>query len=129
MSGQENQNNIQNAQLGRKVFVSAGEFGDKFQSKGEVFKFLTHDCSTYLPGYESVTIFHMRDLVSGKKIRIKDVDVKHIIVPHFEGLKVETMLEYAETKPFVMACLPAVQRERESLPRQYLANVIYTKVG
>ena len=71
----------------------------------------------------------MRDLVIGKKIRIKDTDVKHITVPHFEGLEVEIMLDYAESKPFVMACLPAVKRERESLLRAYLANVIFTKVG
>ena len=118
-----------NLALGQKVRVSAGAFGDKFQSKGEVFKFLTHDCSTYLPAYDTVTIYHMRDLVAGKKIRIKDVDVKHITVPHFEGLKIEAMLDYAATKPFVMACLPAEKREREALPRQYVANVIYTKVG
>ena len=27
-----------------------------------------------------------------------------------------------------MACLPSVERERLSLPRQYLANVLYTIV-
>ena len=116
-------------QLGQKVRIDAAAFGAKFQSKGEVFRFLTHDCGTYLPSYENVTVFHMRDLVAGKKIRIKAADVKHITVPHFEGLKIQTMLSYASTKPFVMACLPAVLREREALPRQYVANCIYTKVG
>ena len=43
-------------------------------------------------------------------------------------MKIETMLQYAEVHPEVMACLPSVRREREALPRQYLANVIFTVV-
>ena len=39
------------------------------------------------------------------------------------------MLEYAAQYPEVMQALPMVQREREKLPRGYLANVIYTIVG
>lgn len=55
--------------------------------------------------------------------------VKVITVPHFEGLKIETMLDYAATKPGVMEALPIIQREREKLPRAYVANMIYTIVG
>ena len=71
----------------------------------------------------------MKDLAAGKKTRIKETTVKHMTVPHFHGLKIEAMLDYAADKPAVMACLPEMQRERETLPRSYLANVIYTKVG
>ena len=46
-----------------------------------------------------MTIFHMADLAAGKRRRIKEVDVKVITVPHFEGLKIETMLEYAAQHP------------------------------
>ena len=111
------------------MLVDAGAFGHKFQSKSEVYRFLTHDCGTYLPKYQSCTIYHMRDLVAGRKTRIKETSVKHMTIPHFKGLKIEAMLEYSEDKPHVMACLPAVQHEREALPRQYVSNVIYTKVG
>jgi len=82
-----------------------------------------------LPTYECVTIFHLRDLVGGKRRRIKEVAVKVITVPYFEGLKIETMLEYASTRQNVMDALPMVKREREKLPRAYLANLIYTIVG
>ena len=128
---QNNPGNIgnQDGQLGQKVRVDPAAFGAKYQSKGEVYRFLTHDCGTYLPKYDTVTIYHMKELVAGTRIRIKEVDVKHITVPHFEGLKIETMLEYAESKPFVMAGLPSIKREREALPRQYVANVLYTKIG
>ena len=71
----------------------------------------------------------MADLASGKRQRIREVDVKQIRVPHFDGLKIETMLMYAEMHPNVMRALPSIQRERLKLPRSYIANLIYTIVG
>jgi hypothetical protein len=68
--------------------VNPQSFGAKFQSKREVYRFLTHDCGAYLSSYETMTIFHLRDLISGKRKRIKAADVKVITVPHFKGLKV-----------------------------------------
>jgi hypothetical protein len=40
-----------NAQPGDKVRIDAQAFGAKFQSKREVYRFLTHDCGAYLPAY------------------------------------------------------------------------------
>ena len=71
----------------------------------------------------------MADLAAGRKRKLKEASIRNITIPHFEGLKMETMLEYAESRQNVMDALPAVKREREKLPRQYLANVIYTIVG
>ena len=71
----------------------------------------------------------MRDLAAGRRRRIKEINVKHITIPHFDGLKLETMLMYAAMVPEVMESLPTVEREREKLPRPYLANLIYTIVG
>ena len=76
-----------------------------------------------------MTIYHMADLAAGRRRKLKETTIKSINIPQFEGLKMETMLEYAEERPQVMQALPAVKREREKLPRQYLANVIYTIVG
>ena len=108
--------------------IDAGEFGSKYQSKPEVYRFCTHDCGMYICKYDAVTIWHLRDLIARKRTPIKQTAVQHIQVPRFEGLKIETMLDYSAGKPEVMACLPSVKREREALPRQYLANVIYTIV-
>ena len=73
-----------------------------------------------------MTIFHLRDLISLKRKRIKAVDVKVITVPHFKGLKVEAMFEWAYQHAEVMRCFPSVQRERDDLPRPYVANIINT---
>ena len=82
----------QNQQPPEKVSVDAATFGAKYQSKREVFRFLTHDCGCFLPSYESCTIFHMRDIAGGKRRRLKAKIVKQIFVPNFERLTIDTML-------------------------------------
>ena len=42
-------------------------FGAKFGTKAEIYRFLTVEASLYLPPYETITIWHMRDLASGDK--------------------------------------------------------------
>ena len=111
------------------MMIDAAAFGSKYQSKKEVYRFLTHDCGSYLPSYDTVTIFHMRDIVAGKRTRIKEAKVKTINIPHFEGLTVEKFLAYAADKPEVMMALPILERERLKLPRSYIANVIYTIIS
>ena len=93
------------------VLVDAKAFGAKFQTKREVYRFLTHDCSVYLSSYETMTIYHMKDLAASKRRRINQMAVKVITVPHFDGLKIETMLEYANMFPHVMEALPSIRRE------------------
>ena len=51
----------------QKESLSAKTFAAKFRSKKEVWNFLTIDCGAYLPPMENITIYHMKDLVSGKK--------------------------------------------------------------
>ena len=93
------------------VLVDAATFGAKFKTKREVYRFLTHDCSVYLSSYETMTIYHMKDLAASKRRRISQLGVKVITVPHFDGLKIETMLEYANMFPHVMEALPSIRRE------------------
>ena len=104
-------------------------FGAKFTSKRECYRFLTHDCGAYLAAYQSMTIWHLRDVISGDRTLIKETAVKEITVPFFEGLTIETFLKYASDKPAVMRALPALERERIALPRSYIAKVIYTIAG
>ena len=109
--------------------MDAAAFGAKFQSKREVYRFLTHDVSTYISSYETMTIYHMADLAAGRRRRIRQLEVKVITIPHFDGLNIERMLEYAEGRQDVIDCLPMLRRDLERLPRSYLGNVIYTVVG
>ena len=64
--------------------------------------------------------------MSGARSRIRNDKVKVITVPHFKGLKVEAMFDWAYDYPDVMKHFPMTLREREDLPRTYIANVIHT---
>ena len=63
------------------VSINAASFGAKYASKREVYRFLSSKARIYLPNYESVTIFHMRDIVAGRRKKIKLDVVKVITVP------------------------------------------------
>ena len=76
-----------------------------------------------------VTIYHLRDLAAGKRTKIHCDDVKVLIVPHYEGLTIVSMLTFAEAHLAVAAALPSEPREVLKLPREYVANVIHTLVG
>ena len=70
----------------------------------------------------------MRDLCSGQKKIIKSTSVKHIAIPSFEGLTIKDLLFYANMYPEVMNALPSGD-ELNKVPRQYIADIIYTMVG
>ena len=49
------------------VKINVKEFAAKAQSKREVYSLLTIDCKAYLPKYETITIYYLKDLLSGVK--------------------------------------------------------------
>ena len=51
----------------QQVKVDVNLFNAKFASKGEVYRFLATECSVYLPPYQTVTIWHLKDLASSNK--------------------------------------------------------------
>ena len=132
MQDQSNNNSRQvpNVNGGRQMaMVSAQSFGAKYAGKREVYRFLTHDVGAYLSSYETMTVWHMKDLVNGKRKMLKAKDIKHVTVPQFEGLAIKDLLEFARSYDEVIAALPLVKTEIDKLPRQYIANIISTLVG
>ena len=95
----------------------------------QVYRFLTAEVKAYVPSYDSVTIYHLRDLAAGNRRIIHSTQVKVLTVPQYEGLTTTDMLSFSKTYPAVEECLPTEEREILKLPRAYIANVIYTNVG
>lgn len=112
-----------------KVNITAAEFAAKFQSKREVYRFLSSEAAIYLSSIETLSIYHLRDLVANKRKRIRCKEVKFISIPQFAGLSIKDLLAYAEGYEEVMRALPITKNELDKLPRQYIANIIYTIVG
>ena len=45
-----------------KHIITTAEFGSKYRAKTEVYRFLAFDVGAYLPGFNDVTAWHLRDL-------------------------------------------------------------------
>ena len=67
----DNQNQImqQPVNLGPQMpqTMSAKDFAAKYQSKREVYLFFTLNCQAYLPRYENITIYFLKDIAMGLK--------------------------------------------------------------
>ena len=51
----------------QKQQVTAAAFSAKFRSKREIYVFLTVDAKAYLCNCDNLTIYFLKDVVSGKK--------------------------------------------------------------
>lgn len=51
----------------KKQSVTAATFASKFRSKREVYVFLTVDVKAYLCNCDNLTIYFLKDLVTGKR--------------------------------------------------------------
>ena len=56
-----------NNNLQARQQISAIEFASKYKSKREVYNFLTLEVKAYLPNYDTITIYFLKDLIYGKK--------------------------------------------------------------
>jgi len=122
------------------VQISAKEFSSKYNSKYEIYRFLTVDCKYYLSPYNTVSIYFLKDIASGSKKRtanfyhncnsidVKCSAVKHLYAPLYESLSIAAILNETKKNPPVMRYLPD-DKDLPRLPRQYILNLIYTVVG
>jgi len=76
-----------------------------------------------------MTIYHLRDLYNGSRLRIHCDDARVYVVPQLEGLSIGDMLEWANKYPEVAKALPAEPRDIDHLHRKYISSIIYTLVG
>ena len=88
--------------------INAATFAAKFKSKKECYNFLTIEAGGYLPPYQGITIFHMKQMISGKKkskfdhhnhehvLVLMNDRINNISVPHYENLTRELILAKTE---------------------------------
>ena len=51
----------------QKREITATAFGAKFRSKREIYTFLTIDAKAYLCNCDNLTIYFLKDIVTGKR--------------------------------------------------------------
>ena len=109
--------------------VNAGEVKAKMQDKRECYHFCTHELGLYLPSYDTVTVWHLRDLITSKRAKIKSTLIQHYDVPQYDGLGIKEFVEFANDYPLAMEAFPLERSEIYKMPRQYIINVINIQVG
>ena len=75
-----------------------------------------------------MTIYFLKDLMAGKKKRIKGKDVKWIAIPQYKALTIDKIAAYVAPHGVVGDHLP-VDKEIAKLPKQWIANVCHTLLG
>ena len=114
----------------------------KYQSKRECYNFLTVQVEIYLPPYETVTIYFLKDIISGKKKRkcpirlspnptldVKAKKVRNICIPQYEGLAMKDMDEQVFQMHEVIFDYFPDQVEIHKTPKQWICNVSATVLG
>jgi hypothetical protein len=82
-----------------------------------------------LPPYEVVTIYHLKDLIAGKKKTMSTDNVKYLYCPQYNSLSLKKIFRIIhEQNQMVLDYLP-VEKEYEKFPRQYILNLIYSICG
>ena len=61
--------------------VSSKEFAAKYNSKREIYNFLAADAGVYLPPYDNVTIYFLKELMGGKKKMLNTKRIRTIHIP------------------------------------------------
>ena len=61
--------------------ISSKEFAAKYRSKREIYNFLASDVGVFLPPYDNITIYFLKDLMAGRKKMLSTKMVKTIHIP------------------------------------------------
>ena len=61
--------------------ISSKAFAAKYRSKRECYNFLASDVGIYLPPYDNVTIYFLRELMNKKKEMLRTMQIRTIHVP------------------------------------------------
>ena len=112
----------------------------KMQTKREWYNFLTIDCDACIPGYDNVTMYFIRDLVSGERkckffrkifflnfwlVVFRNKKILSMTVPQYETLSMKKMMEKFGKQEDFLVYLPD-KREWSMIPRQWLIDVMLT---
>jgi len=70
-------------QMGRppKKHITSKEFAAKYRSKREIYNFLATDVGVFLPPYDNVTIYYLKDLLMGRRKMLKTTLIRTIHIP------------------------------------------------
>ena len=72
-----------------------------------------------------MTIYFLKDIISGTKKRVPGKEVRHIAIPQYENLTIEKIAIFVNTYGKVADYLPD-GKEIQKVPKQWIANVCHS---
>ena len=127
-----NSNQVSN---GKKAILSA-TWATKASTKYEIYLLLCTECKAYLPRIEHITVYFLKEIISGKKKALKQNDVQHLFVPQYEGkllffmiisllgLGLKEIFEQIDNNGALQIYFPDQIKERARLPKAWICNVL-----
>jgi hypothetical protein len=113
---------MEGAPANQKVRVPVSQVAAQMSTKKEVWDFLTQGYGAYCPDKNTVTIWHLKDMMSGTKGHVLAAEIKHLYVPHYEELTLQKILTWAEAHhPDIIRRFLPVEKEIMKLSRQVSA--------
>ena len=94
----------------------------------EIYTFIAIDCKGYLPAFNTITIYFLKDLIEGKRKFVPMERVNHIHVPAYETLKLEEIFSFFLQHQAVIPFMPE-DKELRRMPKQWVCNVGATVIG
>ena len=119
------------------VQTNISQLRQKFNSKNELYTFLSMECGAFLPKKGSTNVYFLKDIMTGKKEvssillvfnseqYINRKNVKVSAVPSIKGLAIEDFLNHARGKPDILKYLPA-EKDWNHIDKQWLCDVLFT---
>ena len=61
--------------------INSKEFSSKYRSKREIYNFLATNVGVYLPPYDNVTIYFLKEIMNGTKQKLHTSMIHNIYIP------------------------------------------------
>ena len=102
---------------------TVSDLASKWRSKTELYNVLTREGDLYLPPIKDWTQKFIRSLMRGEKEYVRCNSVHVIKVPHYKGLKVRDIVNFARTKVDITSYLPVYDYDKEP-NREWIWNIV-----
>ena len=102
---------------------TVSDLASKWRSKTELYNVLTREGDLYLPPIKDWTQKFIRSLMRGEKEYVRCSSVHVIKVPHYKGLKVRDIVNFARTKVDITSYLPVYDYDKEP-NREWIWNIV-----
>ena len=102
---------------------TVSDLASKWRSKTELYNVLTREGDLYLPPIKDWTQKFIRSLMRGEKEYVRCSSVHVIKVPHYKGLKVRDIVNFARIKVDITSYLPVYDYDKEP-NREWIWNIV-----